>query len=343
MNGTTLSMRGLAAMAQLLSRTRDSREVLEVAAETARAAMGAASVSIGTLDVESDAVRTIVNVGELGPDEVRWPDDEVYPVAGDARLTSTLRDLHSWTDHIDDPDCDPSARTALQRLGKGSSLVTPIVVDGEAWGEFFATRHIGDQPFDAETVAYAEVVVAILGAAVSRTLREAALEDLAFHDSLTGLLNRRGLERRVVELLDLGDAPTRRVVVVAVDIDGLKRVNDTLGHLIGDEQICEVARALLAGFAGFSSSVVARVGGDEFTVVVAGTKPGVVEGAINEICHQVAQHDCTIGLSAGIASATLGPMSAVASAQLFAAADEALYIAKRSDSTGVVVADDLSA
>jgi hypothetical protein len=113
-----MSLQSLAAMAHELSRSHDIREVLETAAEDASAAMDAATVSIGSVDLGADVVRTIVNVGELGDDEVRWPDDEVYPIGGDDRLMSALHDLRSWTDDITDPDCAPRERARLDALAR---------------------------------------------------------------------------------------------------------------------------------------------------------------------------------------------------------------------------------
>lgn len=342
MAGTPMSLQSLAAMANVLSRSHDVGEVLETAADYARSAMDAATVSIGRVDIGADVVRTMINVGDLADDEVRWPDDEVYPISGDERLMSAMNDLRSWTDSISDPDCAPRERALLEHLGKGSSLVTPIVVDGHPWGEFYATRHIGVAPFDGEAIAYAEVVAAILAAAVSRTLRETELQTLAFHDALTGVFNRRGLDERVGRLFDLGERLHREVAIVAVDINGLKRINDTEGHLSGDQQIRTVAAALMDGFTPMSTSVVARVGGDEFTVVVADTDVAVVEDAINAVCRLVSGHGVAIGVSAGIASAVLTPTSTVTAAELLAAADEALYVAKRSESLVAVRADELT-
>jgi diguanylate cyclase (GGDEF)-like protein len=343
-----MSLQSLASMAHVLSRSHDFRAVIETAAMDARASLGAATVSIGQVDFGADVVRTIINVGDLAPSEVRWPDDEVYVISGDERLASAMRELHSWTDSIDDPECAPRERANLELLGKGSSLVTPIIVDGQAWGEFYATRHIGASRFDDDAIAYAEVVAAIMAAAISRTLREAELQTLASHDALTGVFNRRGIDERMPEFFSLNGAPTREVVVVVIDIDELKRINDTQGHLFGDEQIRIVAAALMGGFAPMPNSIVARVGGDEFTVVVADADVLLVERVINEVGAEISGHDSMIGISAGIASTVLTTETAAADPALtagilFGEADQALYVAKRSASRIAVRADDISA
>jgi GGDEF domain-containing protein len=324
MTRTPMSLQSLASMAHVLSRSHDVRDVIETAATDARAALGAATVSIGKVDLGADVVRTIINVGDLSPVEVRWPEDEVYVISSDERLMSAMHDLFSWVDSIDDPECSPRERMLLDQLGKGSSLVTPIVVDGQAWGEFYATRHIGTSPFDDDAIAYAEVVAAIMAAAISRTLREAELKTLASHDALTGVYNRRGLDDRVTEFFELGDALRREIVAVAVDINELKLINDTQGHLFGDEQIRSVAAALTGRF------------------------ELAVEQAINDVCTEMSERDHPVGISAGIASTVLTPDFVAATSSerwasdLFASADEALYVAKRTESRVAVRAVDIS-
>ena len=328
-------------MAKALTRHQPLNDVLETAAENACAALFAATVSISRVYADSELVRTIINVGDLGPHEERWPESEIFSMVGDQRFTSAVHDWRSWSSSLSDPDCEPREREALQRLGKGSSLATAILVDGRVWGEFYATRHVGAPAFDADDIAYAEVLVAILASAVSNTLREAALATLAFQDALTGLLNRRGLERETEKLFELGDQPSRAIAIVALDIDGLKRVNDTEGHLRGDEQICGVASALESAVGQLKTGIVARVGGDEFTAVVAGGDVDRIEDVINQVCHEVSSKNSTIGVSAGIASVVLTPDSTVTGAELFAAADRAQYVAKRTKSPRAIIADDV--
>jgi diguanylate cyclase (GGDEF)-like protein len=95
--------------------------------------------------------------------------------------------------------------------------------------------------------------------------REQVLLELSETDELTGLLNRRGFARQAAELLGRADRPP--VWVHAVDLVGLKAVNDTHGHLEGDHTLQVVARCLRSS-AG-PGSVVGRLGGDEFAVLTA--------------------------------------------------------------------------
>lgn len=339
----TAGLQSLADMAQLLTRVHVLDDLIETAAEHACAALRAATVSIGSFDPELQLTREMINVGDLAHDEERWPSDECYLVDEDPRLTAVLVNQRTSVEAVTDAFGDDREKRLLERLGKGSSLLTPIVIDGRTWGEFYATRHVGAPVFDADAVAYAEVLVAILAAAVSRALREEALAALADRDPLTGLLNRRALDERATTLFKPMDGQPRPVGIVAVDIDGLKRVNDTHGHTRGDALICRVAVALTEAFSALPSSLVARVGGDEFTIVAAGDDVARLRSTIDEVCRRLHSDKDGIGLSAGLATTTVAPGGTVTVTALFAEADRAQYVAKRAQARSVVVAAELSA
>ncbi len=90
-----------------------------------------------------------------------------------------------------------------------------------------------------------------------------ALEEISLHDPLTGVLNRRGLEKRAKSLLCGG--AQGMLFVIFVDLDGLKRINDTYGHAAGDEAIQVVANILR--HCSRPDDIIARMGGDEFVCV----------------------------------------------------------------------------
>lgn len=343
MGNAMFGLRGLADMTRTLTEAHDINDLLELAAEHACVALGAATVSISRFEDEQDQIRTVINVGELGPGEIRWPTDEVYPVTGDRRLMLSVRERRSQVDCVSEPDCDPGERELLIRLGKGCSLATPIIVDGVVWAEFYATRYESDGYFGSEAVAYAEVLAAILAAAIARAEREADLKHLAFHDPMTGLFNRRALDDWTAECFDVPEGIARLVSIVAVDIDGLKGVNDSRGHASGDQQIRDVAEALTSKFTGLGECAVARVGGDEFTVVVVDKPMPLVVEAINEVCRQISGPMQTVGLSAGVAAAVLTSTSTIKPSELYAAADRAQYVAKRAHSRVAVVSHEFNA
>ncbi len=111
------------------------------------------------------------------------------------------------------------------------------------------------------------VFVAIILDVSERKRHEERLNYLAYHDSLTGLPNRARLLERIAQALAEADRHERLVAVLLLDLDRFKNVNDTLGHEAGDRLLGEVARRLSACVR--PDDTVARLSGDEFTVVLA--------------------------------------------------------------------------
>jgi GAF domain-containing protein len=216
-------LRSLASMARVLSRSHQIPRLLELAAEEACRALPAASVSVSRAENGGASVRTLVNVGDLGPDEVRWPENETYPMPEFADVDTDEDDLVVWRWSVDDPDAPERERELLVALGKSSSVSAPLVVDGRVWGEVYATRRAGEPQFDEDDIAYLEGLLAILAGALSRADRERSLSELAYRDPLTGLLNRRAIDEHAQRVFTLPPGGRREVAVVAVDIEADQR------------------------------------------------------------------------------------------------------------------------
>ena len=165
-------IRSLAALARVLSRPDTLHRLLELSAEEALHTLRAASVSVSRLQPDGVSVRTIVNVGDLGPHEERWPQNEVHEMQELRDLDVASDRLVTWSYHLDSPATPPAEKELLRALGKGSSVSTPLVVEGELWGEVYATRHRFDDPFDADDIAYLEAMIAIMAGAMARVARE---------------------------------------------------------------------------------------------------------------------------------------------------------------------------
>jgi diguanylate cyclase (GGDEF)-like protein/PAS domain S-box-containing protein len=133
-----------------------------------------------------------------------------------------------------------------------------------------ATWHISLVPvLVADQVSH---VVASAHDITERKRMEEEIRRLSFHDKLTGLYNRRYFEQELIRLQGGRDYP---VTVLCCDVDGLKLINDTLGHRAGDRVLRSFAGLLRKAFR--KSDAVARVGGDEFAVALTRTPMNVAE------------------------------------------------------------------
>jgi diguanylate cyclase (GGDEF)-like protein len=338
-------LRDLGAVARKLSALTDFEEIIEFAADRALAALNAASASISRQEPGTGTIRTLINSGLLGPDEHRWPDDEIYQVdrfvfgsiwAGVAE-SFAVGQLRIVVVSVDDSCADPEEIRQLRALHKATSISAPLIVDGKMWGEFYATREHGAAPFDSTDEAIADVFSGILSSAVSRATHIDSLTRMAYLDPLTGLANRRALDDAATIAFDPTSASSRRpLTAVTFDVNGLKGVNDTQGHAAGDKLLTQIGTLLDTHYAGLHGSLVARVGGDEFTVFVPVHSPTAVVAAAERACYAATNLPDGGGLSCGVATTT--DRVANTASMLFAAADAAQYQAKRTGRTQPVTA-----
>lgn len=91
------------------------------------------------------------------------------------------------------------------------------------------------------------------------------IDNMAVRDSLTGVYNRMGISRFVVDMVQQANANKRRLLFIFADMDGLKKINDVFGHEAGDQAICFAAEALQEAFR--ENELIIRYGGDEFLIV----------------------------------------------------------------------------
>ena len=100
----------------------------------------------------------------------------------------------------------------------------------------------------------------------ARKQAEAQISRLAYHDALTGLINRFSLQSQLEQALAMARREQRAMAVIFLDLDRFKTINDTMGHAMGDQLLMEVAHRLRENVR--DSDIVARLGGDEFVVVL---------------------------------------------------------------------------
>jgi diguanylate cyclase (GGDEF)-like protein/PAS domain S-box-containing protein len=173
-----------------------------------------------------------------------------------------------------------------------------------------------------------ESVTGLMTDITGRKQAESRLQELATHDTLTGLPNRALLHERLQRMLE-ASAPGRSVAVMFLDLDRFKEVNDSFGHEHGDVLLCEVAARLRKVLR--PADVVARLGGDEF-VVAADCGGNDAAAAIAAKLLEVLTLPVTVGAQDVVVGASIGismfPRDAATREVLFQTADTAMYRAK---------------
>jgi diguanylate cyclase (GGDEF)-like protein len=329
----------LAALTRIAAAAADAyrlEDVMEQAAEATLEVTGAASLSISKWERDDDAIRTLINVGQLGPSEERFPADERYALAAYPAVAGLLREARPYVTAVDDPDAPQSAVELLRSHGKESELAVPIFLDGEVWGEVWATTAAGSRRFDGGDIRFLQAIADRLALVLARAERYSRVSRLAYEDPLTGLANRRAVEERLELLLD-PHAPTRvRLTLLICDVDGLKDINDVHGHYIGDRALCRVADALVAAAAPVSAALVGRLAGDEFCVLLEGCDPAAASDVAAVVLSTLAAEDeLPLSVSFGAAAAVAGTTAS----GLLRAADGAQYAAKRRGGGRLCTAD----
>ncbi|MFD6455461.1 GGDEF domain-containing protein, partial [Nocardia sp. NPDC060220] len=189
-------------------------------------------------------------------------------------------------------------------------------------------------------LAVALLLASVVSAVPAFQLLYSLLRTESQSDPLTDLLNRRGLENRLQQLMDRNPA----MCVICFDLDRFKSVNDTWGHRIGDIVLMRTARRLRD--AAGEMAVVARTGGEEF-VVAAPISAAAARREAERLCRVVAEPpETTVAVTASVGvaifDATICPRCPCPTAdRLLQSADAAMYRAKQSGGNLVVV-DELS-
>jgi diguanylate cyclase (GGDEF)-like protein len=192
----------------------------------------------------------------------------------------------------------------------------------------------------------ADYVYVLLSTAVAFTLfgyvlgRKAdRLAELSVTDPLTLLANARGLSERLDAELARARRYQESLALLAVDLDGLKNINDRFGHRAGDDALRSVAQVIRSELR--SSDAAARWGGDEFAVVAPNTSAAAALALAERIRALVSRHRSRWRLRVSIGVATIDATAAgdtCDAATLMRAADSALYEAKRGGRDRVVLA-----
>lgn len=214
------------------------------------------------------------------------------------------------------------------------------VADKGRWeGELWNRRRSGEAYLEHLTITVArdEAGTALRYVAVFRDItnnwrKDEHIRHLAFHDALTDLPNRSFLMELLGRQIAVAQREKRELAVIFLDLDAFKRINDSLGHIVGDDVLKGVAQNILALIR--QTDTVARLGGDEFVIVLDNPES---RDNVSEIASRIIVaintpiisqgKEVSVGVSLGIA---MFPIDGNTPADLISSADTAMYAAKAS-------------
>ncbi len=177
----------------------------------------------------------------------------------------------------------------------------------------------------------AALIAAVVSAYRHKSLLAAQLRELALVDELTGLHNRRGFHVLAEKRLQIARRTGLPDLLLFIDLDNMKRINDELGHEAGDEALRRAGGVLRAAFR--TSDIIARLGGDEFVVLCPNTEPGAAATLLAGLEQHVgdANAGATVPwrLSLSVGTASFDPQRPVTLDELTREADAAMYAAKQ--------------
>ncbi|GAA0659147.1 sensor domain-containing diguanylate cyclase [Streptomyces thermocarboxydovorans] len=338
--GEDSRLTAVVALAQSMAAAQNAREAWKAAATGARRALGGSFAALSVWERELGRLRVLVNVGELAEGEEEFPENESYPVHQFAEITEFLHERwagggepDAWVETAEGtaagrPGYCHQRVAALRRRGRGCCVVAPIVLHGRAWGELYVARPVGAPVFGRSDADFATVLAAVVAAGIAQTERLEEARRLAYTDALTGLANRRAVDARLDEAIERHRRDGAVVSLVVCDLNGLKRVNDTLGHAVGDRLLERFGTVLSLCGATLPGALAARLGGDEFCLLAVGPPADEVVKAADQVCRRAVELGLGDGVACGVAS-TGDPIGPVHSARrLFRLADAAQYRAK---------------
>ncbi|CAM5238389.1 Diguanylate cyclase OS=Streptomyces tendae OX=1932 GN=GUR47_16125 PE=4 SV=1 [Streptomyces tendae] len=348
--GEDRRLAAVVALAQGMAAAHSAREAWRAAALGGCLALGGSFAALSVWERELGRLRVLVNVGLRAEGEEEFPEDESYPVHQFAEITEFLHERwagggepDAWVETAAGPAAGRPGYVhqrvaALRRRGRGCCVVAPIVLHGRAWGELYVARPVGERVFERADADFATVLASVVAAGIAQTERLEEARRLAYTDALTGLANRRAVDSALDEAVERHREEGVVVSLVVCDLNGLKRVNDTHGHAVGDRLLERFGSVLSLCGAMLPGALAARLGGDEFCLLAVGPPADAVVKAAEELCRRAAELELGDGVACGVAS-TEDPVGPVRSARrLFRLADAAQYRAKAERAAGPVVA-----
>lgn len=222
----------------------------------------------------------------------------------------------------------PAFRLGRRAASLGLLILLALAIFGtlSGYGPFVSATPTASLMMVVSYMSLMSVLIQSLAAlAAEYAVAESQLRDLVVTDPMTGLPNYRRLVEVLTEEITRANRTDTTFAVVFCDMDGLKQINDELGHLIGSRAVCRFADTLKASVR--DSDTAARYGGDEFVAVLPGSDESGARAVIDRLTNRLAEDKVKpeLATSAGVA---VYPRDGSTATTLLSAADRALYAVK---------------
>lgn len=324
----TVDVSSLARLFVHMSSLRDAPAIAELAVRSLGRVLPVETTQLLLLDENGRLIEST---------EWRAADDGPEPMS--ARMIETLREPIEQSALFELIDAGATRSPELAATRIRSVVLIPLRANGEDIGLLAATSRFA-KDFDRGQGELATLLAAHTAASLDAALALGRERRSAHTDSLTGLLNRRGLEERLDRELDDAQENRRPLSLIVLDCDNFKDVNDRAGHEFGDALLREIGLVLQRACP--ASGFAARLGGDEFLVTLPGTDSvaslEVAEQLRRELADGLDDAGFPLRLSAGLCTY---PYDGAGASELLRAADQALYRAKADGRNRVVEFRDL--
>ena len=302
-------------------------EMCHLVLKSALTAIKGASLGTVLLKTEGDSVRVASYIGF---------DDEVKNLRISLSGTFLYIDTAGRMDRVVNvPDLAKVGRYFLVKTDYGegvyikSTLSAPIYVDGALFG-MINIDSVEVDAFDADDEKAMEFLRDTIEIAVSNHLLYSEKTFLAIHDPLTRVYNRGFFAEQLEIVIERARRYSDTFALVLFDIDGLKLVNDSFGHLIGDRVLETFAREMQAAMR--KSDILSRFGGDEFVGLFFNTDPTSLTGRLEDTLARLKRNPIDTGKGHQHCSASYGiaqfPMDGTTHDELIRVAGERLYAMK---------------